>query len=274
MEKARAGLIGLGFGSEFIPIYQAHPKAEVAAICQRTKSRLDVVGDRFRNRHTLHRFPGGSDRSERGFRPHQQPDPRSCSPDDRGAEGRQARHVHRAYGDEAGRGQGDRRVGPGNRTEVHDGGNRRVQPGIPVHQGALRQGRTRQDSVPAGLSSAGHGRLARLLERHGPNALCDPRREPSHGHGQRHGGVCQLLRLWDDQRRVRTPIRFEVRRRVVSHQDQGLGCRGPRLAFPLGYRKTVSREHRRLRFEEIVRMAAHRRRRTPCSTPRRSPSRR
>ena len=34
MEKARVGLIGLGFGSEFIPIYKAHPKAEVAAICQ------------------------------------------------------------------------------------------------------------------------------------------------------------------------------------------------------------------------------------------------
>ena len=47
MEKARVGLVGLGFGSEFIPIYQAHPKAEVAAICQRTKSRLDEIGDRF-----------------------------------------------------------------------------------------------------------------------------------------------------------------------------------------------------------------------------------
>jgi predicted dehydrogenase len=47
MEKARVGLIGLGFGAEFIPIYQAHPKAEVAAICQRTKSRLDEIGDRF-----------------------------------------------------------------------------------------------------------------------------------------------------------------------------------------------------------------------------------
>ena len=47
MEKARVGLIGLGFGSEFIPIYEAHPKAEVAAICQRTKSRLDEIGDRF-----------------------------------------------------------------------------------------------------------------------------------------------------------------------------------------------------------------------------------
>ena len=47
MEKARVGLSGLGFGAEFIPIYQAHPKAEVAAICQRTKSRLDEIGDRF-----------------------------------------------------------------------------------------------------------------------------------------------------------------------------------------------------------------------------------
>ena len=47
MKKARVGLIGLGFGSEFIPIYQAHPKAEVTAICQRTKSKLDEVGDRF-----------------------------------------------------------------------------------------------------------------------------------------------------------------------------------------------------------------------------------
>jgi predicted dehydrogenase len=47
MERVRAGLIGLGFGSEFIPIYQAHPNAEVAAICQRSKSKLDEIGDRF-----------------------------------------------------------------------------------------------------------------------------------------------------------------------------------------------------------------------------------
>ena len=45
--KANVAMIGLGFGAEFIPIYQAHPKAEVAAICQRTKSRLDEIGDRF-----------------------------------------------------------------------------------------------------------------------------------------------------------------------------------------------------------------------------------
>ncbi len=47
MDKARVGLIGLGFGSEFIPIYQAHPNAEVTAICQRSESALNDVGDRF-----------------------------------------------------------------------------------------------------------------------------------------------------------------------------------------------------------------------------------
>lgn len=47
MKKARVGLIGLGFGSEFIPIYQAHPNTEIAAICQRSKDKLDEIGDRF-----------------------------------------------------------------------------------------------------------------------------------------------------------------------------------------------------------------------------------
>ena len=47
MDKARVGLIGLGFGAEFIPIYQAHPNAEVTAICQRSQAKLDEIGDRF-----------------------------------------------------------------------------------------------------------------------------------------------------------------------------------------------------------------------------------
>ncbi len=40
-------IVGLGFGAEFIPIYQAHPNANMYAICQRTRSRLDEVGDAF-----------------------------------------------------------------------------------------------------------------------------------------------------------------------------------------------------------------------------------
>lgn len=45
--KVRVAIIGLGFGAEFIPIYQRHPDAEVYAICQRRRSKLDQIGDAF-----------------------------------------------------------------------------------------------------------------------------------------------------------------------------------------------------------------------------------
>lgn len=45
--KVNVAIVGLGFGAEFIPIYQAHPNANMYAICQRTRSRLDEVGDAF-----------------------------------------------------------------------------------------------------------------------------------------------------------------------------------------------------------------------------------
>ena len=43
----RIALVGLGFGAEFIPIYQAHPGAEPVAICQRNREKLDAIGDAF-----------------------------------------------------------------------------------------------------------------------------------------------------------------------------------------------------------------------------------
>jgi predicted dehydrogenase len=45
--RVRVAIVGLGFGAEFIPIYQAHPDAEMAAICQRNRQNLDHVGDSF-----------------------------------------------------------------------------------------------------------------------------------------------------------------------------------------------------------------------------------
>lgn len=47
MSKLKVGLVGLGFGAEFIPIYQAHPEAEVVAVCQRDKVKLDKLADSF-----------------------------------------------------------------------------------------------------------------------------------------------------------------------------------------------------------------------------------
>lgn len=46
-KPVRVAIVGLGFGAEFIPIYQAHPGAEMTAICQRNAERLNAVGDAF-----------------------------------------------------------------------------------------------------------------------------------------------------------------------------------------------------------------------------------
>jgi predicted dehydrogenase len=40
-------MIGLGFGAEFIPIYQAHPNANVHCICRRNVDEMNKVGDQF-----------------------------------------------------------------------------------------------------------------------------------------------------------------------------------------------------------------------------------
>jgi predicted dehydrogenase len=47
MTPLNVAIVGLEFGSEFIPIYQRHPDANMYAICQRTRSRLDEIGDAF-----------------------------------------------------------------------------------------------------------------------------------------------------------------------------------------------------------------------------------
>src|SRR5436305_6498831 len=46
-KKINIAIVGLGFGAEFIPIYQRHPDANMYAICQRTPKKLDTIGDAF-----------------------------------------------------------------------------------------------------------------------------------------------------------------------------------------------------------------------------------
>jgi predicted dehydrogenase len=45
--KINIAIVGLGFGAEFIPIYQAHPNANLVAVCQRNREKLDAVADHF-----------------------------------------------------------------------------------------------------------------------------------------------------------------------------------------------------------------------------------
>jgi predicted dehydrogenase len=44
-KKINVAIIGLGFGAEFIPIYQRHPNASMYAICQRDPDKLKKMGD-------------------------------------------------------------------------------------------------------------------------------------------------------------------------------------------------------------------------------------
>jgi predicted dehydrogenase len=46
-DTVRVALVGLGFGAEFIPIYQSHAHSEVQAICRRDSAKLHEVGDAF-----------------------------------------------------------------------------------------------------------------------------------------------------------------------------------------------------------------------------------
>lgn len=46
-KKINIAIIGLGFGAEFIPIYQKHPLGNMYAICQRSADKLNEIGDAF-----------------------------------------------------------------------------------------------------------------------------------------------------------------------------------------------------------------------------------
>jgi predicted dehydrogenase len=47
-KKLNIAIIGLGFGAEFIPIYQKHPNTNLKVICDSNKENLDEVGNLFK----------------------------------------------------------------------------------------------------------------------------------------------------------------------------------------------------------------------------------
>ena len=47
MKKIHVGLVGLGFGAEFVPIYLHHPMVKDVSICDTDPSIVNAVGDRF-----------------------------------------------------------------------------------------------------------------------------------------------------------------------------------------------------------------------------------
>ena len=43
--KVRVAVVGLGFGGEFVPIYQAYEKTECVAVCRRNEEELNKFAD-------------------------------------------------------------------------------------------------------------------------------------------------------------------------------------------------------------------------------------
>ena len=70
-ERINVAIVGLGFGAEFIPIYQRHPHANMYAICQRNRQKLDAVGDAFGVETAVHRLRRAAQGPERGRGAHQ-----------------------------------------------------------------------------------------------------------------------------------------------------------------------------------------------------------
>lgn len=59
-KKISVGIVGLGFGKEFIPIYQNHPNVDKVAICARTPETLQKIGEEFQIAKPL-RYPNIDD---------------------------------------------------------------------------------------------------------------------------------------------------------------------------------------------------------------------
>src|ERR1700733_13118277 len=45
--ELNVAIVGLGFGTQFIPIYKRYPGVNMYAICRRSRAALDAVGEAF-----------------------------------------------------------------------------------------------------------------------------------------------------------------------------------------------------------------------------------
>ena len=97
MSQINIAIVGLGFGAEFIPIYQNHPNAKMYAICQRTPTKLNSRRC-VRRRETLHELEDVLADPNVDAIHINTPIPDHAAQSLAGLQGRQARGLHRADG--------------------------------------------------------------------------------------------------------------------------------------------------------------------------------
>ncbi len=152
-KQLKVAIIGLGFGAEFIPIYQKHPGAEMYAICQRNAERLHKVGDAFGVEKRYTRYDDVLADPQVDFVHINSPIPDHAWMSI--AALKAGKHVlctvpMATTVDECREIVEPR---PADRPEVHDGRNGRLLARVPVPQGDVPEGRIGQDPVPGGVAS-------------------------------------------------------------------------------------------------------------------------
>ena len=172
--------------------------------------------------------------------------------------------------------QTDRRARRRDRAQVHDDGDGRLRPRVPLHQGAVRR---RASSGKLQFLQASHQQDMDGWPNYWPGL--PPMWYATHCVGpmlaltRRRGGIRLLLRLGHDPQGAGQQVqlaRSPSRRAHIKFKDSDLTRAHHPLA--LRHRPPVPREHRRLRLEEVVRVAARRSTSSTSCTRRRSRSRR
>ncbi len=220
-------MIGLGFGAEFIPIYQAHPHANVAAICRRNDAELQKSGDQFGIEKRYTKYEDVLADPEIDYV-----------------------HINSPINDHAWMSLKALDAGkhvmctvPMATTieecqqiveKVKQTGLKYMMAETVVYSREflfikehVREGRIGKNPAPCRLPSAGHGRLARILAKDDPDALRHARRQSLPRPGQRPGRIRQLFWIRDRSRGHRRKIGKQIRGRILPHQNQGFATWSP-----------------------------------------------
>ena len=167
----------------------------------------------------------------------------------------QALRLHRADGHEPRRSAGHRRGPEELGQELHDDGDRRLHPAVPLCPGAREAGPFRAHPVPARGALPGHGALAAVLGRPAAHVVRHPRRQPAAGPGRDAGRAGALFRLRPDARGAAAALRQSLSGGDghLPAGDAGPVRRGDAHAVPL--RPALHGELHRLRRGRLLRVA-------------------
>ena len=257
-KRVKVAIVGLGFGAEFIPIYQKHPGAQMYAVCQRNAERLQKIGDTFGVQQRYTRYEDVLADPNVDFV-----------------------HINSPIPDHAWMSIAALKAGKHvlctvpMATTVEEC--RQIvdlvrQTGL-KYMMAETVVYSREFLFLKELYQKGElGKIQYLAASHPQDMDGWPeywqRMIPMHyathvvspclGLMNSRAEYVSCFGSGTVREDIRTEVGQSVRRRILPHRDQGLGCRRPHLAVPVRHGSAVSRELRRVRHEAELRMDARR----------------